>query len=65
MPRLEMVEQNVIELDEPNEERPQTSQPQILSCQTQPSVTTSINIKKNTLITTSSRFIFYKTYCYE
>ncbi|KAL4091970.1 hypothetical protein QTP88_026565 [Uroleucon formosanum] len=39
-----MVEQNLDEPDEPNEKRPQTSQPQILSCQ--PSATTNINTKK-------------------
>jgi len=44
IPRLEMVEQNLDGPDEPNEKRPQTSQPQILSCQ--PSVTTNINTKK-------------------
>lgn len=61
IPRLEMVEQNLDEHepDKPNEKRPQTSQPQTLSCQ--PSTTTNINTKKNTPITNSSRFIYYET----
>lgn len=41
-----MVEQIVDEPDELSEERSQTSQPQILSCQFQPSASTNINTKK-------------------
>jgi len=37
---------NVNEPDEPNEEITQSSQPQMLSCQTQPSAMTNINTKK-------------------
>lgn len=46
IPRLEMVEQNLDdhEPDESNEKSPQTSQPQILSCQS--SASTNINTKK-------------------